>query len=398
MGRRSWTAAACVAALGCCALALAGRGDLGARLSGAVGLPPVEGQAVPDLSIGALGRIEPATEVVRIGLPDGDRIGRVLVAEGEDVHAGDPLAEMALRGVRSAEREEAERRLRGAEAQVEAEKALGAALVREAKARLERAEALAPLEIEARAIDARARAAALDDARRSLARVVSFTSAVSVDDRDAARIRVCRAEEALEAGTLALARSKREREIEVEEARARVASAETGLLKAVRAIDVRSLEGALASAQARLDDTVVRAPTDGRILKLLAHAGERSSERPLARMGDMSRLYVRVEVDQTQIRFVEVGQKVVVSSPALAAPVNGTVERIGGIVFKNDVFGDDPTAATNARVVEVMARLESAPALARLVNLEVDVRIVTRGEGERTVGAGSPPERSAGGK
>ena len=61
------------------------------------------------------------------------------------------------------------------------------------------------------------------------------------------------------------------------------------------------------------------------------------------------------------------------TSPALAAPVTGRVERIGKIIGKNDVLDLDPVARMDSRVIEVFILLDKPEAVADMTNLQVDV-------------------------
>ena len=60
---------------------------------------------------------------------------------------------------------------------------------------------------------------------------------------------------------------------------------------------------------------------------------------------------------------------------AFDQPLTGTVERVGLQIFKNDVLDDDPAANADARVVEVMVRVDQSEVIAGLTNLQVDVAI-----------------------
>jgi len=93
------------------------------------------------------------------------------------------------------------------------------------------------------------------------------------------------------------------REKDVEEAQASVVRAEV----------------ALKSAQDRLADTLVTAPISGTILKKYVEEGQVISSSlqaiagggtPLVTMADLGRVYVKVDVDETQIGYVRPGQPV----------------------------------------------------------------------------------------
>ena len=139
--------------------------------------------------------------------------------------------------------------------------------------------------------------------------------------------------------------------------------------------DVQVLEADLTAARARLAQAQVTAPVDGQVLMIHARAGERIGPDGVLELGQTERMYVVAEVYETDISLVRVGQKAVASSPALAQPITGTVERIGKLIGKNDILDLDPVARMDSRVIEVFIVLDDANAVASLTNLQVDVEI-----------------------
>jgi HlyD family secretion protein len=94
-------------------------------------------------------------------------------------------------------------------------------------------------------------------------------------------------------------------------------------------------------------------------------------------LGNIEQMTVEVEVYQTQIGRVALGNPVEVTAEALPQPLKGQVTRIGLEVGRQTVIDANPAANTDARVVKVTAALEpDASRLARrLTNLQVTVRI-----------------------
>jgi HlyD family secretion protein len=76
---------------------------------------------------------------------------------------------------------------------------------------------------------------------------------------------------------------------------------------------------------------------------------------------------------------VQPGQRAILTSAALAEPLQGTVERLGLQVGQQRVVDEDPAANLDARVVEVYLRLDAASSqrVAGLTNLQVTVTIET---------------------
>lgn len=131
----------------------------------------------------------------------------------------------------------------------------------------------------------------------------------------------------------------------------------------------------LQRAEADLELARVRAPINGRVLKIHAYPGERVGMDGILELGNTDEMYAVAEVYESDIGRVRTGQRATVTSPALGEQIHGTVERIGAKVGKMDVLDEDPAAKTDARVVEVRIRLDDSKRVAGLANLKVDVRI-----------------------
>jgi HlyD family secretion protein len=129
-------------------------------------------------------------------------------------------------------------------------------------------------------------------------------------------------------------------------------------------------------AAAALRETEVRAPGPGRILRVLAHAGELSSGA-LLQMGDVSSMVAMAEVYQSDLPRIQPGDPAEVE--ILGTRVAGKVGRIGSIVGKNQLTSIDPRAMRDLRVVEVTIQLDQADPASRYVDMEVDAVIRPRG-------------------
>jgi HlyD family secretion protein len=149
------------------------------------------------------------------------------------------------------------------------------------------------------------------------------------------------------------------------------AASEVALEEARLARDVARAN--LARAEGELELSRVRAPVDGQILKIHAREGERVGPEGIVEIGETASMYVIAEVYETDIGRVRVGQRATVTSPAFGRSFEGSVERIGLRIGRQDVLGTDPVADADARVVEVEVRLDDPEPAARLTNLRVDV-------------------------
>jgi HlyD family secretion protein len=332
-------------------------------------------------AVAALGYLEPQGEVIDVATSLAEPIHRLLVEEGDEVDAAAELAYLQSHPEREAELELARQRLAEAEGRLAAETAYGEALIREAELTVEVLEQVQPLEIEALEARVDALSAQLENAERDLQRLRGLTAnnAVAQQQFDHQETETRRVDADLRGARAELARGQAALPADLSSARARLDAARADLLRVVPSLQVGSLRREVALAEARLERTIIRAPTAGRILKVHARAGEAAAGGTILEMGDTANMYVLAEVYETDIGRVRVGQRATASSRALPAPLTGTVERLGSIVTRNRVFDIDPGADVDRRVLEVRIRLDDRATAARLVNLQVAVEIEVDG-------------------
>jgi HlyD family secretion protein len=154
-------------------------------------------------------------------------------------------------------------------------------------------------------------------------------------------------------------------------------SAQAELSRAQNRVEVDSAQSNLELAEARLERTVIRAPQDGRVLRVLTYSGEAIANDGILDLGDTRQMVVVAEVYETDVSLVKLGQPATIVSRngAFEETLKGTVTDIGWQIFKNDVLDDDPAANADARVVEVEVELDNGAVVEALTNLQVDVRI-----------------------
>lgn len=335
MTRLRWRA---LAALG----ALAGFGALLLPLAESQ-TPPARPAAMagPEMLV-ARGRIEPEGRVVALHGPFRSVLGRVLVAEGQTVAAGQVMALLDTHAV--------------AEAQAEAARArLALALAEEAQV----AAPAKPGVILAAAALVRAREAELALARREHARVATL------------RATSIAAQATLE---------QRQAELDRAEAALRQAEAELRALSEVRDEDRRAAaarvavqRAALAEAEAELARTVIRAPFAGTVLALLRRGGEIIGDEGILQLADLGRLVVIAEVEEAEAPRVAPGQPARIAGRVLPAPLEGRVELVGHQVMRQRRTSSDVLVGRDARIVEVTVR--PLGGLPPVVGAEVEVRL-----------------------
>jgi HlyD family secretion protein len=368
--------------LGIAALVLLGAGFLAVRMFQQSAQQAAIEEATPaprQVTVAALGRLEPAGEVISVSGPQGDRISELLVAEGDYVRQGDILAYLETYEERLAERNYAASQLAEAQTRLAAEAQYGNAQVAEARTRLGQIDRPQSLEIEAQQATVRQLEAELDLAETDLERSQSLRAegAISQQELDQQITEVRRSQEELNNARASLVRLETARSRDLENARAQVQSTQAESTRSQAQIEVDSAARNLELANASLDRTIIRAPSDGEILQIITQTGEAIGETGILEMGNTRQMYVVAEVYETDVGLVELGQKATITSRngAFDETLTGRVERIGTQIFKNDVLDDDPAANADARVVEVKIRLDQSEPVARLTNLQVDVRI-----------------------
>lgn len=295
-------------------------------------LPPTpasfaEGDVPATAGVAALGRIEPDKGVVLLGvssIPDavnGSVVAKLHVGAGDDVQQGQLLAETDVTPLEEA-------------------------TVALAKAQLE----LALSESEAAIGQEQEACSRADVARRTSTRRTNLRKSGVASEEEAD---VAAGDAKALAGSCTAARMARKASAaRVDVAKARVARSEVAL-----------------------ERTRVRAPFDGRVLRVVAQEGELVQAQGVIRFAKVSRMFAIAEVYETDIGRVKAGQKATITSPALPGPLTGVVDHPRLEVRKLDVTGTDPAARKDARIVEVEILLDKPEAVTSLTHLQVEVLI-----------------------
>lgn len=302
--------------------------------------------------IAAGGLVEPAGEE-RVIIPQlSGRLSKVLIAEGDAVRAGQLIAEI----------ENSEYRAAVAAAEAELQRR---------NAELERLKNGARREEIAAAEAARTEAVALE--RQALA---------ERDRRDdLVRNKLIAAETAQQARAQA----------EAAVARRTRADADLALLRAgARTEDLAAAAAAVAAAraerdraQALVEKTLIYAPIDGNVLKRDLSEGETVvalSPLPLARIGNLSRRYVRADIDELDIGRIREGQAATIVSDAFPQQqFAGKVVRVSQRMGRRNSISGDPAEKQDAKILEALIELDGTPPLP--IGLRVDVRIAAGTDG-----------------
>ncbi len=304
--------------------------------------------------IAAPGRVEPISEEIKLGAELSGKLKAVLVEEGQRVQRGQVIALLEDSDYRA--------RVAAAEASL---------LLREAELR-------------------RVLNGARDQERREARAAIKEAEAL----RENARTELERRQSLYRTGDIAREEAERaQRQYDVAYARYQAAVERHSFVDAAaREEDRARAEAAVASAKAQiaetralLDKTVVRAPLGGVVLRKHLKTGESVSSgqmgggsQAIVTLADDSRLRVRVEVDETDIGRLQVGQRAYVRADAYGEKqFQGQVIRIGEVLGRKAVLTDQPVEKVDTKVLEVLLELE--PGEGPKLGLRVDAFINVSG-------------------
>lgn len=295
------------------------------------------------------GRVEPFSEDIKLGSELSGKLKAVYVEEGDRIARGQLLAEL--------QNDDYHAQVASAEAQVVAREATLRKVLNGARAQ-ERSEALS---------SARAAEAVMNNARAEMERRQKLFNLGVISREENERyareydVAKARYEEAAQRHSLVDDRAREEDHAFAE-------------------ADLRLARAALEEARARYAKTLIKSPIDGTVLRKHHRSGESVSNSstvpdPIVTIGDKAILRVRVDVDETEIGKVRLGQPAYVTADAFAGQKFwGRVVRIGEQLGRKNVRTDEPTERVDTKILETLVELERSEQLP--VGLRVDAFII----------------------
>jgi HlyD family secretion protein len=336
--------------------------------------------------VGALGRLEPEAEVIKLSAPitlDGDRVAELLVKEGDRVKAGQVIAVLDSRNRLADALRQAEQQVAVAQAkltQVQAGAKTGEIQAQQAtisrlQAELTGTQATQAAEIARWQAEVRTAQAEFNRFQQ-----LFHQGAIAASNLDEKRLALDTAQAQLNQAQAEQNRAKESIQAEIRQAQATLAQ-----IAEVRPVDVQAAQtevneaiAAVARAKTDLEQAYIRAPIDAQILKVHTRAGEKLGDDGIVELAQTNRMVAVAEVYQSDIGKVKIGQPATISSPTLAGELRGTVSQIDLQVSRQNVFSNEPGENLDRRVVEVKIRLNPADSqkVAGLTNLQVRTEIV----------------------
>jgi HlyD family secretion protein len=147
--------------------------------------------------------------------------------------------------------------------------------------------------------------------------------------------------------------------------------------------DLQLAQAQLQEAEARYEKTFIRSPIEGTVLRKHHRGGESVSNSstvpdPVLTVGDRQVLRVRVDVDETDVSKVRIGQKAYVTADAFGRQKFwGRVVRVGQQLGPKNVRTDEPTERVDTKILETLVELDAGTQLPD--GLRVDAFIVPEG-------------------
>jgi HlyD family secretion protein len=327
----------------------------------------------------ALGRIEPRDGILFLGVPTPDRILKIHVQEGDRVERGKHLVELESEILRQLEEESSEIQRQEAQKRLQAVMASGKAQIQVEQVHLQQVEQLGGSEIEAHESKIAVLRSQAANAEKDYERLQKAGDAVAEQDREKQGLLVQQVQAELTAAQAQLRRLRAAQPLDMELAKARLVAARAELARSQSSISLELLDNQAAQAKARRRAAQITAPSNGTILRLLAHEGELVQGKPIVQLASLDKMIVVAEVPISSLPRVHVKDRAAITSRVFEElghkELGGEVYSIGEIVGKPQVTSLDPLAAVDYRIVEVKILLDQSEPAARYIGHEVTVTI-----------------------
>jgi len=335
--------------------------------------------------ITALGRLEPASEVVRVAAPatlNNDRVAQLLVKRGDRVQVGQVIAILDSHERLQTALLEAQEQVNTARAKLTQVKAgAKSGEIAAQQAEITRLEEELRGEIATQSAIIARRQSEVNVAQADYNRYLGLyrEGALSASNLDQRRLTLETAQAQLNE-----AKASQNRTTDTLRAQINRAKATLNQIAEVRPEDVRVAQteinqavAAVKRAEAELKEATIRAPIAGQVLEVYTQSGEAIADEGIVDLGKTDPMEVVAEIYQSDIGKIRSGQSAIVTGEGISGELRGTVRQVGLQVSQQKVFSNQPGQNLDRRVVEVRIRLNSKDSqqVASLTNLQVQVAI-----------------------
>lgn len=335
--------------------------------------------------VAALGRLEPEAEVTQLSAPmalESDRLAELKVQAGDQVEVGQIVAVLDSRAQLADAVRQSEQQVQVAQAKLaQVQAGAKAGEIQAQRATISRLQADLAGEQATQSAEITRWQAETRTAQAELNRFQQLfqQGAIAASTLDEKRL-------TLETAQAQLRQAEAKQGQLGESLRAQIQQAEATLeqISEVRPVDVQIARtevneaiAGLERAQTDLEQANVRSPIAAQVLKIHTRPGEKLSDQGIVDLAQTAQMVAVAEVYQTDIGQIKVGQPAVITSPAFAGELQGTVSQIGLQVSRQNVFSNEPGENLDRRVVEVKIRLSPADSqkVTGLTHLQVQTSI-----------------------
>ncbi len=345
--------------------------------------------AEPGHAVVAQGQLEPATGIIPIMAPPGDRVEAINVKEGQSVKAGQVLGRLASQAAKDLELQILIARRDEAVAKVKADEATAVAKLEVSKVGLRQAQAtIDQAVLNLKEAESGGGKLALLEQQVEIAEAKLRQLRTAASERDGGRLVT---ESTIEQQQLAVDQAKADLNLARRDANEKIADGALTIEAAEK--ELKASELAIASAKAsaglqtmdkqiellrlQLDSIKLISPVEATILSIDTGPGEPTSTVPVIRLADTSQMVVRVEVNVAELPRLQVGAKAAVTSSAIEGALTGKVTSISQLVGSPRLPSPNPMARVDWRSVQVLIDIDpdSVARAAERVQLQVDVAI-----------------------
>ena len=370
-------------------LAAVAAGAAGGYLIARSGSPgtTVEPSATRVEKITSLGRLQPTNGVVPVIGPPGDRILRLYdVATGSEIAINTPIADLASRLDRLKEVLIAETQQKEANDSLKFARIAGDQRLLAAKAELNQAQANKDSDlaaIDAKLVFLKLQAAAAASGVSRLVKLKAGGVAVSPEEMDKASVLAAQADAELKATVAVRTKTATTYDQTEKAVSAKIAAAQADLDEAIARVPTKSTEEKLILARQLAEQTTLKAPITGTVLKVTGRTGQPTGLEPILQMADLTTMTAVAEVYESDVerlsQWVKRGPvKAEVKNPALPRPLSGVVKSeqdISRMIARNQVFALGPREDADRRVIEVTVHLNPDADAGRFIGLQVTVTL-----------------------
>ena len=145
--------------------------------------------------------------------------------------------------------------------------------------------------------------------------------------------------------------------------------------QADKSVPLATLDATIKAAEVALELTEIKAPFDGTVLDIVVRPGDSVTNQPVMVIGDTNNMVCVCEINDVNFRYVTVGDKATISSIALADDLTGEVISKGIMIGPPSMKDPNPFASVDRKTGRVVVALDDSEAAREFINLQVDVEI-----------------------